>query len=151
MRYDSFESLSLSIPLPQWVSKNARRTQILKAIIASLLHAPLQYVCLDLISVCPQGRPISLDQCLQHFISSETIKEVECENCTKVHSLQYLCLAKFWSFVLLICNSLKTNHRQKTLLTKIVSRHIIIFIWWYFIPERHMGYFFLLSFIKGPQ
>lgn len=125
-------------------------------------------VCLDLISVCPQGRPISLDQCLQHFISSETIKEVECENCTKVHSLQYLCLAKFWSFVLLICNSLKTNHRQKTLLTNPVSRHIIIFIWWYFIPERRMGLFikiyfddfvslkkkkkfFLLSFIKGPQ
>ncbi|XP_029366749.1 ubiquitin carboxyl-terminal hydrolase 30 isoform X1 [Echeneis naucrates] len=49
VRYDSFESLSLSIPLPQW------------------------------------GRPISLDQCLQHFISSEYIKEVECENCTKLH------------------------------------------------------------------
>ncbi|XP_051923740.1 ubiquitin carboxyl-terminal hydrolase 30 [Hippocampus zosterae] len=48
VRYDSFESLSLSIPLPQW------------------------------------GRPVSLDQCLQHFISSETIKEVECENCTKL-------------------------------------------------------------------
>nr|XP_046243325.1 ubiquitin carboxyl-terminal hydrolase 30 isoform X1 [Scatophagus argus] len=48
VRYDSFESLSLSIPLPQW------------------------------------GRPMSLDQCLQHFISSETIKEVECENCTKL-------------------------------------------------------------------
>ncbi|KAF3695810.1 Ubiquitin carboxyl-terminal hydrolase 30 [Channa argus] len=48
VRYDSFESLSLSIPLLQW------------------------------------GRPISLDQCLQHFISSETIKEVECENCTKL-------------------------------------------------------------------
>uniref|UniRef100_A0A3Q0S9L1 Ubiquitin carboxyl-terminal hydrolase n=1 Tax=Amphilophus citrinellus TaxID=61819 RepID=A0A3Q0S9L1_AMPCI len=48
VRYDSFDSLSLSIPLPQW------------------------------------GRPISLDQCLQHFISSETIKEVECENCTKL-------------------------------------------------------------------
>ncbi|KAG7251036.1 hypothetical protein CRUP_014330 [Coryphaenoides rupestris] len=31
-----------------------------------------------------QGRPVSLDQCLQHFISSETIKEVECENCTKL-------------------------------------------------------------------
>ncbi|KAG7251483.1 hypothetical protein CRUP_002623, partial [Coryphaenoides rupestris] len=30
------------------------------------------------------GRPVSLDQCLQHFISSETIKEVECENCTKL-------------------------------------------------------------------
>ncbi|KAI4820647.1 hypothetical protein KUCAC02_028618 [Chaenocephalus aceratus] len=48
VRYDSFESLSLSIPLPQW------------------------------------GRPVSLDQCLQHFISSETIKEVDCENCTKL-------------------------------------------------------------------
>ncbi|XP_057688711.1 ubiquitin carboxyl-terminal hydrolase 30 isoform X2 [Corythoichthys intestinalis] len=48
VRYDSFESLSLSIPLPQW------------------------------------GRPVSLDQCLQLFISSETIKEVECENCTKL-------------------------------------------------------------------
>ncbi|KAM3867520.1 ubiquitin carboxyl-terminal hydrolase 30 [Diretmus argenteus] len=48
VRYDSFESLSLSIPSPQW------------------------------------GRPVSLDQCLQHFISSETIKEVECENCTKL-------------------------------------------------------------------
>ncbi|XP_068167746.1 ubiquitin carboxyl-terminal hydrolase 30 isoform X2 [Antennarius striatus] len=48
VRYDSFESLSLSIPLPQW------------------------------------DRPMSLDQCLQHFISSETIKEVECENCSKL-------------------------------------------------------------------
>ncbi|XP_028312269.1 ubiquitin carboxyl-terminal hydrolase 30 isoform X2 [Gouania willdenowi] len=49
VRYDSFESLSLSIPLLQW------------------------------------GRSISLDQCLQHFISSETIKEVECGNCTQLH------------------------------------------------------------------
>lgn len=46
-------------------------------------------VCLNLICVCPQGRPMSLDQCLQHFISSETIKEVECENCTKVRSAQH--------------------------------------------------------------
>ncbi|KTF97655.1 hypothetical protein cypCar_00039112 [Cyprinus carpio] len=30
-----------------------------------------------------QSRPVTLDQCLQHFISSETIKEVECENCTE--------------------------------------------------------------------
>lgn len=49
VRYDSFDSLSLSIPSPQW------------------------------------GRSVSLDHCLQHFISSETIKEVECENCTKLH------------------------------------------------------------------
>ncbi|KAI5625248.1 ubiquitin carboxyl-terminal hydrolase 30 isoform X1 [Silurus asotus] len=47
VRYDSFDSLSLSIPAVQW------------------------------------GRPVTLDQCLQHFISSETIKEVECENCTR--------------------------------------------------------------------
>ncbi|KAK6313231.1 hypothetical protein J4Q44_G00165780 [Coregonus suidteri] len=48
VRYDSFDSLSLSIPSTQW------------------------------------GRPVSLDHCLQHLISSETIKEVECENCTKL-------------------------------------------------------------------
>uniref|UniRef100_A0A8C2EI66 Ubiquitin carboxyl-terminal hydrolase 30 n=1 Tax=Cyprinus carpio TaxID=7962 RepID=A0A8C2EI66_CYPCA len=47
VHYDSFDSLSLSIPSVQW------------------------------------GRPVTLDQCLQYFISSETIKEVECENCTK--------------------------------------------------------------------
>ncbi|KAK2845823.1 hypothetical protein Q7C36_010677 [Tachysurus vachellii] len=47
VRYDSFDSLSLSIPAVQW------------------------------------GRLVTLDHCLQHFISSETIKEVECENCTK--------------------------------------------------------------------
>lgn len=41
-------------------------------------------VLFNLMGICPQGRPLSLDQCLQHFISSETIKEVECENCTKV-------------------------------------------------------------------
>ncbi|KAG9339555.1 hypothetical protein JZ751_023446 [Albula glossodonta] len=33
-----------------------------------------------------QGRPVTLDHCLQHFISSETIKEVECENCTKIQA-----------------------------------------------------------------
>ncbi|CAB1322030.1 unnamed protein product [Coregonus sp. 'balchen'] len=54
VRYDSFDSLSLSIPSPQW------------------------------------GQPVSLDHCLQHFISSETIKEVECENCTKLP--QCLCI-----------------------------------------------------------
>ncbi|XP_018604465.1 ubiquitin carboxyl-terminal hydrolase 30 isoform X2 [Scleropages formosus] len=47
VHYDSFDSLSLSIPPAPW------------------------------------GRPVTLDHCLQHFISSETIKEVECENCTK--------------------------------------------------------------------
>ncbi|MGH0184604.1 UNVERIFIED_CONTAM: hypothetical protein FKN15_014939 [Acipenser sinensis] len=33
-----------------------------------------------------EGRPVTLDHCLQHFISSETIKDVECENCTKIHA-----------------------------------------------------------------
>ncbi|KAL4636133.1 ubiquitin carboxyl-terminal hydrolase 30 isoform X1 [Arapaima gigas] len=50
VRYDSFDSLSLSIPPAPW------------------------------------GRPVTLDHCLQHFISSETIKEVECENCTKIQA-----------------------------------------------------------------
>ncbi|KAG5840364.1 hypothetical protein ANANG_G00188020 [Anguilla anguilla] len=50
VRYDSFDSLSLSIPSAPW------------------------------------GRPVTLDHCLQHFISSETIKEVECENCTKIQA-----------------------------------------------------------------
>ncbi|TRZ00859.1 hypothetical protein DNTS_013407, partial [Danionella cerebrum] len=54
VHYDSFDSLSLSIPSVQW------------------------------------GRPVTLDQCLQHFISSETIKEVECDNCTKLP--QCLCI-----------------------------------------------------------
>ncbi|XP_066546486.1 ubiquitin carboxyl-terminal hydrolase 30 isoform X2 [Amia ocellicauda] len=50
VRYDSFDSLSLSIPTASW------------------------------------GRPVTLDQCLLHFISSEAIKEVECENCTKIQA-----------------------------------------------------------------
>ncbi|GCB80352.1 hypothetical protein scyTo_0018086, partial [Scyliorhinus torazame] len=47
VRYDTFDSLSLSIPTVTW------------------------------------GRPVTLDLCLQHFISSESIKDVVCENCTK--------------------------------------------------------------------
>lgn len=47
----------------------------------------------------PQGRAMSLDQCLQHFISSETIQEVECENCTKVQSLHWSYTAKLKYFV----------------------------------------------------
>ncbi|XP_062399738.1 ubiquitin carboxyl-terminal hydrolase 30 isoform X2 [Sardina pilchardus] len=54
VRYDSFDSLSLTIP-----------------------------------SV-PLGRTITLDQCLQHFISSETIREVECVNCTKMQAAESL-------------------------------------------------------------
>ncbi|XP_051888437.1 ubiquitin carboxyl-terminal hydrolase 30-like [Pristis pectinata] len=52
VRYDTFDSLSLSIPTVTW------------------------------------GRPVSLDLCLQHFISSETIKDVVCENCTKAGEKQ---------------------------------------------------------------
>uniref|UniRef100_UPI00398ECFCB ubiquitin carboxyl-terminal hydrolase 30-like isoform X5 n=1 Tax=Pristiophorus japonicus TaxID=55135 RepID=UPI00398ECFCB len=47
VRYDTFDSLSLSIPTVTW------------------------------------GRPVTLDLCLQHFISSESIKDVVCENCSK--------------------------------------------------------------------
>ncbi|XP_069788803.1 ubiquitin carboxyl-terminal hydrolase 30-like isoform X2 [Narcine bancroftii] len=52
VRYDTFDSLSLSIPSVTW------------------------------------GRPLSLDLCLQHFISSETIQDVVCENCTKAGEKQ---------------------------------------------------------------
>ncbi|XP_072271458.1 ubiquitin carboxyl-terminal hydrolase 30 [Pyxicephalus adspersus] len=48
MRYDTFDSLSLSIPSAAW------------------------------------GRAMTLDHCLQHFISTESVKDVVCENCTKL-------------------------------------------------------------------
>uniref|UniRef100_UPI00398F4AE7 ubiquitin carboxyl-terminal hydrolase 30-like isoform X3 n=1 Tax=Pristiophorus japonicus TaxID=55135 RepID=UPI00398F4AE7 len=54
VRYDTFDSLSLSIPTVTW------------------------------------GRPVTLDLCLQHFISSESIKDVVCENCSKLP--QCLCI-----------------------------------------------------------
>uniref|UniRef100_A0A4W3IXI7 Ubiquitin carboxyl-terminal hydrolase n=1 Tax=Callorhinchus milii TaxID=7868 RepID=A0A4W3IXI7_CALMI len=50
VRYDTFDSLSLSIPAIPW------------------------------------GRPVTMDHCLQHFISSETIKDVVCEHCTKIRA-----------------------------------------------------------------
>lgn len=50
MRYDTFDSLSLSIP------SGAR------------------------------GRNLTLDHCLQHFISTESVKDVVCENCTKLQA-----------------------------------------------------------------
>ncbi|KAJ1092925.1 hypothetical protein NDU88_006035 [Pleurodeles waltl] len=50
VRYDTFDSLSLSIPGAAW------------------------------------GRPLTLDHCLQHFISSESVKDVVCENCTKIQA-----------------------------------------------------------------
>ncbi|KAG9487080.1 hypothetical protein GDO78_007120 [Eleutherodactylus coqui] len=50
MRYDTFDSLSLSIPSATW------------------------------------GRPMTLDNCLQHFISTESVKDVVCETCTKIEA-----------------------------------------------------------------
>ncbi|XP_044131284.1 ubiquitin carboxyl-terminal hydrolase 30 isoform X2 [Bufo gargarizans] len=50
MRYDTFDSLSLSIPSASW------------------------------------GRAITLNNCLQHFFSTESVKDVVCENCTKIHA-----------------------------------------------------------------
>uniref|UniRef100_H9H7C2 Ubiquitin carboxyl-terminal hydrolase n=1 Tax=Monodelphis domestica TaxID=13616 RepID=H9H7C2_MONDO len=48
VRYDTFDSLSLSIPAATW------------------------------------GRPLTLDHCLHHFISSESVRDVVCDNCTKL-------------------------------------------------------------------
>lgn len=88
VRYDSFESLSLSIPLPQWVSQTKKKPTRKTYVIKSCFHIWTRLVMLKFAFL--QGRAMSLDQCLQHFISSETIKEVECENCTKVQSLLLL-------------------------------------------------------------
>nr|XP_008123551.1 PREDICTED: ubiquitin carboxyl-terminal hydrolase 30 [Anolis carolinensis] len=48
LRYDTFDSLSLSIPATVW------------------------------------GGPVTLEQCLRHFVSSESVSGVECESCNKV-------------------------------------------------------------------
>ncbi|XP_007437499.1 ubiquitin carboxyl-terminal hydrolase 30 [Python bivittatus] len=50
LRYDTFDSLSLSIPATVW------------------------------------GHPLTLDHCLRHFISSESVKDVVCDNCTKIQA-----------------------------------------------------------------
>ncbi|NXX96693.1 UBP30 hydrolase, partial [Centropus bengalensis] len=50
VRFDTFDSLSLSIPAAVW------------------------------------GRPMTLDHCLHHFISSESVKDVVCDNCTKIRA-----------------------------------------------------------------
>ncbi|XP_070619440.1 ubiquitin carboxyl-terminal hydrolase 30 [Erythrolamprus reginae] len=50
LRYDTFDSLSLSIPATLW------------------------------------GYPLTLDHCLRHFISSESVKDVVCGNCTKIQA-----------------------------------------------------------------
>ncbi|XP_074062191.1 ubiquitin carboxyl-terminal hydrolase 30 isoform X3 [Macrotis lagotis] len=50
VRYDTFDSLSLSIPAATW------------------------------------GRPLTLDHCLHHFISSESVRDVVCDNCTKIEA-----------------------------------------------------------------
>ncbi|XP_056677586.1 ubiquitin carboxyl-terminal hydrolase 30 isoform X2 [Monodelphis domestica] len=33
-----------------------------------------------------QGRPLTLDHCLHHFISSESVRDVVCDNCTKIEA-----------------------------------------------------------------
>nr|XP_060642102.1 ubiquitin carboxyl-terminal hydrolase 30 isoform X1 [Anolis sagrei ordinatus] len=48
LRYDTFDSLSLSIPATVW------------------------------------GGPVTLEQCLRHFVSSESVQGVECDSCNKV-------------------------------------------------------------------
>ncbi|XP_075391071.1 ubiquitin carboxyl-terminal hydrolase 30 [Tenrec ecaudatus] len=50
VRFDTFDSLSLSIPAATW------------------------------------GHPLTLDLCLHHFISSESVRDVVCDNCTKVEA-----------------------------------------------------------------
>uniref|UniRef100_A0A8C3H3K8 Ubiquitin carboxyl-terminal hydrolase n=1 Tax=Corvus moneduloides TaxID=1196302 RepID=A0A8C3H3K8_CORMO len=50
VRFDTFDSLSLSIPAAVW------------------------------------GRPMTLDHCLHHFISSESVKDVVCDNCTRIQA-----------------------------------------------------------------
>ncbi|XP_066466016.1 ubiquitin carboxyl-terminal hydrolase 30 [Tiliqua scincoides] len=50
LRYDTFDSLSLSIPATVW------------------------------------GHPLTLDHCLHHFISSESVKDVVCDNCTQIQA-----------------------------------------------------------------
>ncbi|NWI85704.1 UBP30 hydrolase, partial [Pitta sordida] len=54
VRFDTFDSLSLSIPAAVW------------------------------------GRPMTLDHCLHHFISSESVKDVVCDNCTKIQAERIL-------------------------------------------------------------
>ncbi|XP_006894891.1 PREDICTED: ubiquitin carboxyl-terminal hydrolase 30 [Elephantulus edwardii] len=50
VRFDTFDSLSLSIPAAMW------------------------------------GHPLTLDHCLHHFISSESVRDVVCDNCTKIEA-----------------------------------------------------------------
>lgn len=50
VRFDTFDSLSLSIPATAW------------------------------------GHPLTLDHCLHHFISSEAVRDVVCDNCTKMEA-----------------------------------------------------------------
>lgn len=101
LRYDTFDSLSLSIPAAVWVSggspglagcckvggAGAKRVARGDALQCSML------ACLP---PAPQGRPLTLDHCLHHFVSSESVKDVVCDNCTQVW-LPFGCL---WGCVL---------------------------------------------------
>ncbi|KAJ6656666.1 hypothetical protein lerEdw1_003553 [Lerista edwardsae] len=90
LRYDTFDSLSLSIPATGWVSGRSpglaggcegggagaervvRRDALRRPVLASLPPA--------------QGRPLTLDLCLHHFISSESVRDVVCDNCTQMQA-----------------------------------------------------------------
>lgn len=45
----------------------------------SYLMSVIHFFC-----CCSKGHPMTLDHCLHHFISSESVKDVVCDNCTKV-------------------------------------------------------------------
>ncbi|XP_064434613.1 ubiquitin carboxyl-terminal hydrolase 30 isoform X4 [Mirounga angustirostris] len=59
VRFDTFDSLSLSIPAATW------------------------------------GHPLTLDHCLHHFISSESVRDVVCDNCTQMLHFKNFCRAIF--------------------------------------------------------
>ncbi|KAH0516925.1 Ubiquitin carboxyl-terminal hydrolase 30, partial [Microtus ochrogaster] len=37
-----------------------------------------------------EGHPLTLDHCLHHFISSESVRDVVCDNCTKTYAVTFL-------------------------------------------------------------
>lgn len=50
------------------------------------MECTLKFLQIILAFLGTQGRPMTLDHCLHHFISSESVKDVVCDNCTKVRS-----------------------------------------------------------------
>ncbi|XP_008937070.1 PREDICTED: ubiquitin carboxyl-terminal hydrolase 30 [Merops nubicus] len=52
-------------------------------------QSPVRYDTFDSLSLSPPadtGHPMTLDHCLHHFISSESVKDVVCDNCTKIQA-----------------------------------------------------------------